>query len=104
MVYFVGAGPGAPDLLTLRGARAIAAADIVVWGRSLTMEEVVTDNARADAEILAWPPLTGEELRKVWERAKSEGLVVARLHGGDTAIYGGVREHIRDLRTRSSES
>jgi precorrin-4 methylase len=46
-VYFIGGGPGAPDLLTLRGARAIAAADVVIWGRSLLMEEVVTKGIRA---------------------------------------------------------
>ena len=100
MVHFVGGGPGAPDLLTVRGARAIAAADVVVWGRSLLMEEAVTEHARPDAELLPWPPLSAEELLAVYDRARDEDLVVARLHSGDPAIFGRIQEETRYVSER----
>jgi precorrin-4/cobalt-precorrin-4 C11-methyltransferase len=93
-VWFVGAGPGAADLLTFRGARAIAEADVVVWARSLVMEEVL-GHARADAEIVASDDLTHEQVVPFFERAVAEDLVVARVHSGDPAIYGAIQEQIR---------
>jgi precorrin-4/cobalt-precorrin-4 C11-methyltransferase len=93
-VWFVGAGPGAPDLLTFRGARAIGAADVVVWARSLVMEAVL-DHARTGAEVIESTPLTLEDVLAVYERAVQEGLVVARVHSGDPAIYGAIQEQIR---------
>lgn len=95
-VVFVGAGPGAPDLITLRGARAIAAADVVLWARSLVMEGVL-EHAREDAEIVDSASLTLEDQREIYERAAREGLCVARIHSGDTAIYSAVGEQIRVL-------
>ncbi len=100
MVYFVGGGPGAPDLLTVRGARAIAAADVVIWGRSLLMEAAVTEHARPGAELLPWPPLSADELLAVYDRAQAEELVVARLHSGDPAIFGRIREETRYVTDR----
>lgn len=97
MVHFVGGGPGAPDLLTVRGARAIAAADVVVWGRSLLMEQAVTEHARPDAELLPWPPLSADELLAVYDRARQEELAVARIHSGDPAIFGRIQEEIRHV-------
>ncbi len=91
-VYFVGGGPGAPDLLTLRGARAVAAADIVIWGRSFLMEEAVTEHARPEAELLPWPPATMSDILAAYDRARDEGLTVARLHSGDPAIFGKLEE------------
>ena len=99
-VYFVGGGPGAPDLLTLRGARAIAAADVVIWGRSLLMEEVVTEHAPEHAELLPWPPATMAQILATYDRAKEEGLVVARLHAGDPTIYGKVHREIQEVSAR----
>ena len=93
-VWFVGAGPGAPDLITLRGARAIAAADVVVWARSLVMEEVL-QHASPGAELIESTPLTLEDVLAVYERAIADELVVARVHSGDPAIYGAVQEQIR---------
>ena len=99
-VWFIGGGPGAPDLLTLRGAEAIAEADVVIWGRNLLMEETVTRHAREDAELLPWPPATMEELLGAYDRAKEGDLVVARLVGGDPAVYvklGDELDRVREL-------
>ena len=94
MVYFVGGGPGAPDLLTIRGARAIAAADVVVWGQQLLMESAVTEHARPDAELLPWPPLSLDELKGVYDRVKDEDLVFARVQSGDATLFGTLAEEI----------
>jgi precorrin-4/cobalt-precorrin-4 C11-methyltransferase len=99
-VYIVGAGPGAPDLITLRGARAIAAADVVVWARSLVMEEAVSEHVRAGAEVIESSSLTLEQVLAIYDRAKAEDLVVARVHSGDPSIYGAVQEQLRELEGR----
>lgn len=90
-VWFVGAGPGAADLLTLRAAAAIAAADIVVWAASLVHEDVLT-HARPDAEIVDSAQLPLEGVRPLYERAVRDGLAVARIHSGDPALWGAVQE------------
>lgn len=92
--WFVGAGPGAADLLTFRAARAIGEADIVVWARSLVMEEVL-EHARPDAEIVASDDLTLEQVVPYYERAAADDLVLARIHSGDPALYGAIQEQIR---------
>ena len=55
-LWFLGAGPGAADLLTVRAARALAEADVVVWGKELMTDGVVAEHAAADAELVPWPP------------------------------------------------
>jgi precorrin-4/cobalt-precorrin-4 C11-methyltransferase len=102
LVRFVGAGPGAADLITLRGASAIADADIVVWAASLVHPDLVA-RARADAEVIDSAPLSVEDLLPVYRRAAAQGLVVARVHSGDPSIYGAIQEQIercRDLGLR----
>lgn len=100
MVHFVGGGPGAPALLTLRGAEVIADADVVIWGQNLLMEEAVTRHAREDAELVPWPPATMKDLHAVYDRAASDGLRVARLYAGDPTIFARVREEIADVTER----
>jgi precorrin-4/cobalt-precorrin-4 C11-methyltransferase len=90
-VWFVGAGPGAADLLTLRAAAVIAAADIVIWASSLVQAEVL-DHARPGAQIVDSAALPLEEVRALYERALAEDLVVARIHSGDPALWGAVQE------------
>lgn len=92
-VWFVGAGPGAADLLTFRGAEAIAAADVVVWAASLVNAEVLA-HARPNAEIVDSSRLALEQVLALYERARDEGLVVARLQSGDPAFYGAMQEQI----------
>lgn len=91
LVSFVGAGPGAADLLTLRAARVIAAADIVVWASSLVHEDVL-DHARPDAEVVDSAALPLEGVEPLYRRAHEHGLQVARIHSGDPALWGAVAE------------
>lgn len=90
-VWFIGAGPGAADLLTLRAARAIAGADVVIWAASLVHPDVLA-HARPDAEVVDSAALPLEGVAPLYERALADGLVVARLHSGDPALWGAVQE------------
>ena len=92
-VWFIGAGPGAPDLLTLRGARLIGEADVVVWARSLVNEGVL-DHAKPGAQIVESTTIPLEGVHELYERAVAEDLKVARVHSGDPSIYGAVMEQI----------
>jgi precorrin-4/cobalt-precorrin-4 C11-methyltransferase len=92
-VTFVGAGPGAADLLTFRAARAIAEADVVIWAASLVHQDVLA-HARADAEIVDSAQLPMEGVLPLYERAAREGLRVARIHSGDPALWGAVQEQL----------
>lgn len=90
-VVFVGAGPGAPDLITVRGARTIAEADIIVWASSLVSPEVVAQR-RPDALLVDSASLPLEDLEPLYTRVRDEGLLLARVHTGDPAIYGATAE------------
>ena len=90
-LWFVGAGPGAADLLTMRAVRAIEDADVVIWAASLVHEDVL-QHARPDAEVVDSARLALEGVRPLYERALQEGLVVARIHSGDPALWGAVQE------------
>lgn len=90
-VIFVGAGPGADDLITVRGARAIAAADIVIWASSLVHPGIVA-GARKDAVIVDSAGEALEDTAAHYRRAAEEGLTVARVHTGDPSIYGATGE------------
>lgn len=96
-VVFVGAGPGAADLLTIRGAKVLGEADVVVWPRSLVPPEVM-EHARADAEVLTSDDHTLEDVIALFSRAKVEGLVVCRLQSGDPSIYATLHEQINACR------
>jgi precorrin-4/cobalt-precorrin-4 C11-methyltransferase len=92
-VFFVGAGPGAPDLLTLRGAQAIAQADVVIWASSLVHPDVLV-HARQDAEIVDSAKLPMEGVLPYYERAARQKLKVARVHSGDPSLWGAVQEQL----------
>jgi precorrin-4/cobalt-precorrin-4 C11-methyltransferase len=92
-VWFIGAGPGAPDLLTIRGARLIGEADVVIWARSLVNEGVL-EHASPGAEIVESTTIPLEGMCGIYERAVAEDLKVARVHSGDPSIYGAVMEQI----------
>jgi precorrin-4/cobalt-precorrin-4 C11-methyltransferase len=102
-VVFVGCGPGAPDLLTLRAADAIAAADVVIWGSSLLAREAVDRHSRAGAEIIEWPPATMRDVLAAYDRARDEGLVVARLKSGDPAVFGVMADELAAVLERGVE-
>ncbi|MHA6805262.1 precorrin-4 C(11)-methyltransferase [Salinifilum ghardaiensis] len=91
-ISFIGAGPGAADLITLRGANRIAEADIVVWAASLVTPECVRDHARSDAELVDSSRMTHEHALEIYRRAEQEKLKVARVHSGDPSLWGAVQE------------
>jgi precorrin-4 methylase len=99
-VLFVGCGPGAADLLTVRAARAMARADVVIWSPSLLDEDVVLEHTRQDAELLAWPPATERDVLAVYDRAREEELEVVRLKGGDPGLFGALEPELGDARAR----
>ncbi|MEA2253430.1 MAG: precorrin-4/cobalt-precorrin-4 C11-methyltransferase [Solirubrobacteraceae bacterium] len=96
-VWFVGAGPGAPDLLTLRAVRVLGEADVVVWARSLVDERILA-HVREGAEVIASDDRTLEDVVAVYARAAAEGLRVARVHSGDPSLYGALHEQIEACR------
>jgi precorrin-4/cobalt-precorrin-4 C11-methyltransferase len=96
-VVFVGAGPGAPDLLTQRGARAIQAAGIVIWASSLVDQRILA-HASADAEIVDSAKLPMEGVLSYYERAARRNLTVARVHSGDPSLWGAVQEQLEQCR------
>lgn len=95
LVVFVGAGPGAPDLITLRGARAIAQADIIIWASSLVAPDIVAGH-KPGALLVDSASASLEDITPLYERARDEDLLVARVHTGDPAIYGATAEQ-RDV-------
>lgn len=99
MVHFVGAGPGAPDLITLRGAALLREADVVIYAGSL-VNPALLEGCRPGCEIYDSARMTLDEVLQVMERAEAEGKTTVRLHTGDPALYGAVREQIDALRER----
>lgn len=97
MVNFVGAGPGAEDLITVRGRRLIRDADVIVYAGSLVNPGLLKE-ARADCRIYDSAYMTLEEVIGVMREAEAEGLMTVRLHTGDPSIYGAVREQIDELK------
>ena len=96
MVHFVGAGPGAPDLITLRGAELLKQADVIIYAGSL-VNPTVLETAKQDCEIHNSAAMTLEEVLAVMERAETEGKTTVRLHTGDPCVYGAIREQMDAL-------
>ena len=92
-VYFIGAGPGDPELITVKGRRLISEADLVLYAGSLVPVEVVAC-ARAGARVVDSAPLTLEETHALMRDAALSGLIVARVHTGDPMLYGAAREQM----------
>ncbi len=96
MVHFIGAGPGAPDLLTIRGRSLIAASPVCLYAGSLVPPEVVA-YAPPGARVIDTAPLTLEEILEEISRAHADGRSVARVHSGDPSLYGAIAEQMRQL-------
>jgi precorrin-4/cobalt-precorrin-4 C11-methyltransferase len=92
-VIFIGAGPGAPDLITLRGRDAIASADIVIYAGSLVNPEIL-GFAREGAEVHDSASMSFDEVTGIYSREKVKDTIVARVHTGDPSLYGAVQEQI----------
>lgn len=96
MVYFVGAGTGAVDLITVRGMRLLQRADVIIYAGSLVNPQLL-DYAKKDCEIHNSAELTLEEVLHVMTKAEAEQKTVVRLHTGEPSIYGAVREQMDEL-------
>ena len=96
MVHFVGAGPGAADLITLRGAKLLGEADVVVWAGSLVNPELL-GLCREGCEIFDSSRLNLEETTEILCRADRGGKVCVRLHTGDPCLFGAIREQMEEL-------
>ncbi len=94
MVHFVGAGPGAPDLITLRGAELLRQADVIIYAGSL-VNPALLKVARKDCRIYNSAEMTLEQIIAVME--ENRGKDVVRLHTGDPCLYGAVREQMDAL-------
>lgn len=95
-VHFIGAGPGAPDLITVRGLRLIQRCSVVLYAGSLVPREVVAE-APADARVIDTAPLHLDEIVAEMEAADAAGHDVARVHSGDPSLYGAIAEQMRRL-------
>jgi precorrin-4/cobalt-precorrin-4 C11-methyltransferase len=95
-VHFIGAGPGAPDLITVRGRDLIRRCPVVIYAGSLVPREVIAE-ASADARVLDSAPMTLDEIMAVVAEAHGNGQDVARVHSGDPSLYGAIAEQMARL-------
>ena len=96
MVHFVGAGSGAVDLITVRGAKLLSEADVVIYAGSLVNPELLR-YTREGCEIHDSAKMTLEQVLEVIKSAEEAGKTTVRLHTGDSSIYGAVREQFDEL-------
>lgn len=100
MVYFVGAGPGAVDLITVRGAELLKKADVIIYAGSLVNPELL-NYAKKECVIYNSASMTLEEVINVMEESNKNNKIVVRLHTGDMSIYGAVREQSDILKSKN---
>ncbi len=93
-VYFVGAGPGDPELLTIKARNVLENADVIIYAGSLVPEELVVRSAKEDCKIISSAPLNIEEIHSIILDSVEKGLMVARVHTGDPSIYGAIHEQV----------
>ncbi len=102
-VYFIGAGPGDPKLMTLRGKELVETADILIYAGSLVNKEVLQWR-KETAEVHNSASMTLDEVIEVMDKGLQEDKTVVRVHTGDPSIYGAIREQIDRLETMGVES
>ena len=93
MIHFVGAGAGAPDLITLLGKKFLEEADVIIYAGSLVNPQLL-DYKKEGCRVYNSAKMTLEEVLQVMEEAEDEGLVTVRLHTGDPCLYGAIREQM----------
>ena len=96
MVHFVGAGPGAVDLITIRGQKYIEEADVIIYAGSLVNPELLS-KARPDCQVYDSSSLSLEEVIDLMKDTEKSGDKIVRLHTGDPSIYGAIREQMDEL-------
>jgi precorrin-4/cobalt-precorrin-4 C11-methyltransferase len=102
MVYFIGAGPGDPELVTIKGKKIIDKADVIIYAGSLVNKEVLED-AKKTARIYNSAGMTLEEVLQVMKEAEKKGEMTARVHTGDPAVFGAHREQMDALEKEGIE-
>lgn len=93
MIYFVGAGSGAPDLITVRGKKYLEEADVIIYAGSLVNPQLL-EYAKEGCQIYNSAKMTLEEVLDVMFEAEEKGLMTVRLHTGDPCLYGAIREQM----------
>jgi len=101
-VVFVGAGPGDPELLTLRGKREIESADVIIYAGSLIHKDILK-YAKDDAILIDSHGKNREEISAIYERFVNEGKKVVRLHSGDLSFYSAIQEQMEFLASKNIE-
>src|SRR5579871_554694 len=96
-VHFIGAGPGAPDLMTLRGRDLLACCPVCLYAGSLVPAEILA-HCPSGARILDTAPMTLDQIAAEFERARDREEDVARLHSGDLSIWSAMGEQLRRFR------
>lgn len=102
MIYFIGAGPGAPDLITLRGAELLRRAGMIVYAGSL-VNPALLDYAPQGCEVYDSALMTLDEVMEKLLDGERRGLTTVRLHTGDPSLYGAIREQMDRLRAEGVE-
>ena len=98
-VIFIGAGPGDPELLTLKAVKVLETADIIIYAGSL-VNPLILQYAKSDSVVMNSAQLNLDQILEIMEIATLEGKLVARLHTGDPAIYGAIGEQIQYLKEK----
>ena len=101
-VYFIGAGPGDPDLITIKGKRRIEACGYCLYAGSLVPEEVIA-SAPSGAKVVDTSSLTLDDIMEIISEAHAKGEDVARVHSGDPSLYGAIAEQIKRLKALGIE-
>ena len=96
IVHFIGAGPGAPDLITVRGLEFIKKAPIVLFAGSLVPKEIIS-KANVNARVLDTASMNLDEIIEEMLKASETNQDVARVHSGDPSLYGAIAEQMRRL-------
>mgnify|MGYP003222106665 CR=1 FL=1 len=93
MIHFVGAGPGAPDLITIRGQKLLAKADVIIYAGSL-VNPALLEVKKPECAVYNSAHMTLEEVLDVMKKAEQSGKTTVRLHTGDPSLYGAIREQM----------
>ena len=101
-VFIVGAGPGDPELITMKGHRLLSEADVVIYAGSL-VNPTLLDYTKKGAEIHNSASMTLPEVIETIDAAVRQGKMVVRLHTGDPSIYGAIQEQMDELKKRGIE-
>lgn len=96
IVYFIGAGSGDPELITIKGSKIISEADVIIYAGSLINVEIL-NNSKSTAQKYDSAHLNYDEVMKIIKEAISENKIVARVHTGDTGLFSTIREQIIGL-------